>query len=211
MHRPLTITGTVIAAFLSFSGIATACDKYPQELSVMVSTDQALRERLDLSKLEDPDQKKLAEQMGIVDRSNAARVKVLFKQCGFPDKERHGEQAQRDAWLLVQHADHDLTLQKHTLKLLEDMAARRGEPMRPSVAYLADRIAVAEKRPQLYGTQLTAPAGQACQFDFDPMDDRSKVEQRRTALGLPPLEEYKREVLEMANCSADKQEAPAPG
>lgn len=210
MQRSITIAATVSAAFLSCSSIAAPCDTYPQKLGVMASADQALRERLDFSKLADPAQKKLAEQMGIVDRSNAARVKALFAECGFPDKERHGEQAQRDAWLLVQHADHDLALQKHTLKLLEEMAARRGEPMRPSFAYLADRIAVAEKRPQLYGTQLTAPAEKACQFDFDPMDDRGKVEQRRAALGLPPLEDYKRAVLEMSNCALGKHETPAP-
>jgi len=204
MHRLLTTLAIAIAAILPslpVNAAQAACDNYPQELATRVSADQALRDRLDFSRIDSPDQKKLMQQMGVVDRANTARLKVLFASCGFPDRDQHGEQAQGDAWLLVQHADHDVAFQKHVLSLLETMAAQRGEPLRPSFAYLADRVAVAEGRPQLYGTQLMAPAEQPCNFDFDPMDDREKVEARRAALGLPPLAIYKEIVLENSNCA----------
>ena len=204
MHRPSALLGIAIAAILSSLPAHAACDDYPQELATRVSADQALRGRLDYSRIDDPVQQKLLQQMVIVDRANTARLKVLLERCGFPDKDKHGEQAQGNAWLLVQHADHDVAFQKHVLSLLEDMAARRGEPVRRSFAYLADRVAVAEGRPQLYGTQLMAPAEQPCNFDFNLMDERDKVEARRAALGMPPLDIYKEMVLENSNCAPPK-------
>lgn len=210
MHRLSATLGVTLAAILTSLPAHAACDNYPQELAARASADQALRNRLDFNRLADPDQQKLAAQMGIVDRANTARLKVLFDQCGFPDKDRHGEQAQGNAWLLVQHADHDVAFQKYTLALLEKMAAQRGEPVRPSFAFLADRIAVAEGGPQLYGTQLTWQ-GNPCNAEFDPMDDREKVEARRAALGLPPLDEYRKQVFENLDCPLDAQQGkPAP-
>jgi len=213
MHHLPVILGMTFSAILTAMPAHAACDNYPQELATRVSADQALRARLDFSRMNDPAQQKLMQQMGIVDRANTARLKVLVERCGFPDRDRHGEQAQRDAWLLVQHADHDVAFQKHVLSLLEKMAAQRGEPVRPSFAYLADRVAVAEQRPQLYGTQLMAPSERPCEFVFNPMDDREKVEARRAALGLPPLDIYKEIVLENSNCmppSASESGSP-PG
>lgn len=201
MHRLPATLGIAISAILTALPAHAACDNYPQELATRVSADQALRSRLDFSRMNDPDQKKLMQQMGIVDRANTAWLKAAFEQCGFPDKDKHGEKAQGNAWLLVQHADHDVALQKYTLSLLEKMAAQRGEPVRPSFAYLADRVAVAEGRPQLYGTQLMAPSEEPCNFDFNTMDDREEVEARRSALGLPPLDIYKEMVLENSNCA----------
>lgn len=213
MHRLFTTLGIAFFAALVSLPAHSACDSYPQELAMRAGADRAIRSRLDFSRIDDPAQQKLMQQMGIVDRANTARLKVLVERCGFPDQDRHGEQAQGDAWLLVQHADHDVAFQKHVLSLLEKMAVQRGEPVRRSFAYLADRVAVAEQRPQLYGTQLMAPAERPCDFDFNPMDDRAKVEERRAALGLPPLDIYKEIVLENSNCappSASESDSP-PG
>jgi len=213
MHRLSTTLGIAFCATLFSLPAHSACDDYPQELAMRAGADRAIRSRLDFSRIDDPPQKKLLQQMGIVDRANTAWLKALFERCGFPDTDRHGEQAQRDAWLLVQHADHDVAFQKHVLSLLEKIAAQRAEPLGRSFAYLADRVAVAERRPQLYGTQLMAPAERPCDVDFNPMDDRAKVEERRAALGLPPLDIYKEIVLENSRCappSASESDAP-PG
>ena len=205
MRRLPATLGIALSAILTAQPAHAGCDTYPQELATRASADQALRGRLDFSRMADPDQQKLMQQMGIVDRANTAWLKALFEQCGFPDKDRHGEEAQGNAWLLVQHADHDVAFQKYTLSLLEKMAAQRAEPVRPSFAYLADRVAVAEGRPQLYGTQLMAPSEQPCNFDFNTMDDREKVEKRRAALGMPPLAIYRELVLENSHCAPTRQ------
>ncbi len=60
-----------------------------------------------------------------------------------------------------------------------------GEATLAQVAYLEDRIAFFERRPQRYGTQ----------FDWDergmlspwPIEDPDGVDARRAAVGLPPL------------------------
>ena len=45
-----------------------------------------------------------------------------------------------------------------------------------------------------------APAGKPCAFDFQPIDDRAKVEGRRKAMGMPPLGDYRKIVLETSTC-----------
>ncbi|MFC3471465.1 hypothetical protein ACFOHT_16600 [Massilia oculi] len=85
MHRFSATLGIALAAVLSHPSAHAACDDYPQELATRVSADQALRARLDFSRMNDPDQKTLMQQMGIVDRANTAWLKALFEQCGFPD------------------------------------------------------------------------------------------------------------------------------
>lgn len=78
-----------------------------------------------------------------------------------------------------------------------------GSPVQ--VAYLSDRLDVADGRPQKFGTQLTQKSG--CDFDFAPLDDREKVEARRKDLKWPPLDEYKQLVHETSlppGCAASK-------
>lgn len=211
MQNFLKVLGVAVAATLPCVAAQAACKDYTKELRTMVSADQAMRSRLDFSKITTPAQQKIGAHMAVIDRANTARLKVLFAQCGFPDTERRAE---RDAWLLVQHADHDRAFQKQTLALLEKIAAERGEPVGRNFAYLSDRVAVAEFRPQLYGTQLMSLPEKPCEFDFDPLDDRQKVEARRAALGMPPLDIYKKMIIKNANCQEDvaetKPASPSP-
>jgi hypothetical protein len=88
--------------------------------------------------------------------------------------------------LIAQHADLDREFQKSCLPLLEE-AAKIGEARAEQVAYLTDRVLVAERNPQRYGTQFTiinddlVPA---------PMEEPEKVDERRASVGLMPLMEY---------------------
>jgi len=125
-------------------------------------------------------------------------------RCGWPSAAAHGARAVKDAWLVVQHADHDLAFQKGVLDLVEQAG---GDSVDQSFAYLYDRIAVLEKRPQHYGTQLSATNGVYCALAFDPMDDRAQVEARRTRLKMAPLDAYRRGVLEAQRCPVPPQHA----
>jgi hypothetical protein len=53
---------------------------------------------------------------------------------------------------LIQHADRDIKFQKKYLKLLKE-AANNNQAHLQNVAYLTDRILVAEKKKQRFGTQ----------------------------------------------------------
>lgn len=204
----MRLTATLLAACLALPLSALAaesCDALADDLAVMKETGQALRKRIDYLDPESPVQRKLMQHIELVDRSNTKRLKALMARCGWPSAATHGAPAVKDAWLVVQHAERDLLFQKQVLDLVEQAAAAGGDGLDKSFAYLYDRIAVMEKRPQHYGTQLSAPTGYYCALEFDRMDDRAQVEARRARLGMAPLDAYRRAVLEMQHCPVPPQ------
>jgi hypothetical protein len=128
----------------------------------------------------------LASRLWAVDCDNTAWLQQQMKEIGWFDIEKYGAAADKDAWLLVQHADRSKPFQRETLAMLESLLADKTDPK--NLAYLHDRVAMGEGRPQRYGTQ-----GQ-CQPDGtwkpNESEDPAGVDARRKALGLPPIAEY---------------------
>lgn len=180
-----------------------SCDAYAQDLAAMAGADAALRARQDLlAAPDDPGQGRRRDQLALVERSNSVRLQALLADCGWPLRGVHGEQAGKDAWRLVRHAGEDLAWQKTVAQHLEQ-AVLRGEAPGRELAQLDDRIAVAEGRPQRYGTRMRQV--DACRWVPYPMDDRDRVAQRRAQFGLPTLEEQEAMANSMViheNCSA---------
>lgn len=81
-----------------------------------------------------------------------------MERRGWPTHSLVGEQAATSAWLLAQHADHDLALQRRFLDLM--CAAPAGEVAPMHTAYLTDRVLIAEGKSQVYGTQMTLIDGE---------------------------------------------------
>ena len=119
-----------------------------------------------------------------VHERNAARLRALIESHGWPTRALAGEDGAEAAWLILQHAIGNPSLQRRGLALMSE-AASRGEVSPVHVAMLEDRIRVNEGKGQRYGTQ----------FDWDrdgqmnplPMADESNVDVRRAEVGLPPL------------------------
>jgi len=192
-----------LIALTTMPAVAKPCDTMPTDLAAMVAVDQALRSHLtqELGSVNNPPPK-IAEQTMLVDRENTARLKELLTTCGWPKKSRHGARAVSDAWLIAQHADQNPQFQKWALRLIE-VAVRDGEAPSEPFAYLSDRVATSQGRPQLYGTQFKLIG--ECTLEFFPMDGERAVEARRKAFGMPTLEEYRAQVVEQAlpsHCSA---------
>lgn len=161
---------------------ASACDDYSKQLADMVAADQAIREVA-------PPQFsfRFGTAWEVVDSQNLKRFRMLLKQCGWPVASRYGWEASEAAWLLTQHADSDPSFQKQTLPMLE-RAVLAGEAKGGHLAYLSDRLAVAEGKPQLYGTQFRT---ENCKVVLAPIDSREAVNRRRSAIaGMPSLEAY---------------------
>jgi hypothetical protein len=59
-----------------------------------------------------------------------------------------------------------------------------GQARPDSYAYLYDRVAVAEQRPQRYGSQYGADGTP------EPIEDPDHVDERRKAVGLDTMAEY---------------------
>ncbi len=190
---------------------SASCAAYAQDLAVMAGADAALRGRQDLlASPEDPGQARRRSQLALVERSNGLRLKALLASCGWPLRGVHGEQAGKDAWRLVRQAGDDLALQKTAAPHLEQ-AVLRGEAPGRDWAQLDDRIAVAEGRPQRYGTRMRQR--DACHWVPYPMDDRARVAERRAQVGLPTLEQQESMANSMViheNCSPPNN-PPAPG
>lgn len=130
---------------------------------------------------------RLSRATCLIDRDNTEWLKADVAANGWFTISATGEEASSSAWLMAQHADRDRPFQKHVLALMEPLVAT-GEVTRGNYAYLWDRIAVSEDRPQRYGTQgrCTAPN----RWEPNTLEDPDGVEALRETAEIGPLAEY---------------------
>ena len=185
MIRSFLLVTLTSAAFNC--AVAADCPNYASDLATMRVADQSLREYfVDVG----PVSRRLVNALGSIDRVNTRRMRVLLKQCGWPVTSKYGKEASANAWLLIQHADQDREFQREALLLLGQVV-KAGEARGGDLAYLSDRIAVAEGRLQLYGTQFRGVEN--CKLVLAPIDSREAVNARRRAIpGMQTLEEYEK-------------------
>jgi hypothetical protein len=84
--------------------------------------------------------------------SVTARLRELIAVHGWPDETIAGKDGAEAAWFIVQHAIGEPEFQREMLRLLRTCAVAKCVPLWHA-AYLEDRIAMYEGRPQVYGTQ----------------------------------------------------------
>lgn len=123
------------------------------------------------------------------DRANTEWLKADVRANGWPRPSREGPQMANDAWLLIQHADHDVAFQKEVLVRLEALLPSKDVSPH-SYALLYDRVATAEKRLQRYGTQGRC-VGEAT-WEPLPVEEPDHLDERRAKVGLMPEAEYKK-------------------
>jgi len=128
-------------------------------------------------------------QMCRTDRANTEWLKADVKTNGWPRLSTEGVNMAGDAWLLIQHADHDPAFQREVLILLEALLPSKDVAPQ-SYALLYDRVATADKRPQRYGTQGRC-TGEAT-WEPLPVEDPDHLDERRAQVGLGPEAEYKK-------------------
>jgi hypothetical protein len=161
------------------------------ELLARMAKDRAAREAVERTDFRDAE---ALARVRAVDADNTARMKALVAGGGWPTRSRVGERGAEAAWLLVQHADADLAFQKQCLALLQ-RAHAAGEAAARHVAYLTDRVLVAEGKPQRYGTQFHRPEGAPVP---QPLEDSAQVDARRAAMGLGTLADHTRQLEQLA-------------
>jgi hypothetical protein len=112
-------------------------------------------------------------------------LKGLIAEFGWMQISTFGEEADHHAYMLAQHSDLDRAFQREVLALLEPLALQ-GETDPANFAYLYDRLAMADDKPQRYGTQVN------CTLDggVEPvaLEDPVAVDRLRASVGLPELE-----------------------
>ena len=101
-----------------------------------------------------------------------------------------GRRASNAFWLLVQHADRDLAFQKKCLKLLE-IAVRDNQAKPINLAYLTDRVRIAEGKKQMFGTQYRIKDGKLV---LKPVIDRKNLDKLRKKYGMTTMKQQNKKM-----------------
>lgn len=110
----------------------------------------------------------------------------ILEEYGWLGISRVGNAANQALWLVIQHAE--LATQEKYLPLLKE-SVESGESEGWHLAFLEDRILMRNKKNQIYGSQAT-PDRASGKMKIYPIDDVKNVNQRRTKIGLEPIEEF---------------------
>ena len=133
---------------------------------------------------------------GSGDAARVQRLEAIIDEHGWPTQDLVGRDGGDAAWVIAQHADLYPEFQERALGLLRQAVAD-GQASPGNLAYLEDRVAVANGQPQTYGTQVGCT--DSGPKPSTPIADRATVDQRRKAAGLDPLDSYIEEMT--AICS----------
>jgi len=120
------------------------------------------------------------------DSLNLVRVMAIIDSAGWIGEDLIGRKANAALFLVIQHADARPNVQADYLEVMRDAVAR-GDAKPYDLAMLEDRVAVNHGRPQIYGSQIGWKDGKGF---VKPIADEERVNERRAAMGLEPLEKY---------------------
>lgn len=137
-----------------------------------------------------------SRRMVAMDQRHTKIEKQIVRRFGWPTFSLVGKHAAHSFWLLVQHADLDHVFQKKCLKLIIE-AAKKNQAFLTDVAYLTDRVRIAEGEKQLFGTQFTVKNNALV---LKPIANRRTINTRRKKHGLDTIEAY----IQRANTSFKK-------
>jgi hypothetical protein len=141
--------------------------------------------------------------MEAVHRRNAQRLREIVAEYGWPDTELAGSDGTLAAWFIAQHAIGEPDFQRYALALIQEKV-KQGEVPPAQEAYLSDRVAMYEGRPQRYGTQsLPCPDGQFRRWTTEAPEH---LNERRAAVGLPPVEDDPSESVPTPEARAEYEE-----
>jgi hypothetical protein len=139
-------------------------------------------------------------RMEEVHRENAARLREIILDVGWPGEKLVGKDGAHAAWRIAQHSIGEPAFMRACLKLIDE-ASRRGDAPRWQFAMMEDRIRSFEGVPQRYGSQLRETVNGLAPY---PLEDASQVEHWRQEVGLPRLGELLSGIREEPPPTADE-------
>lgn len=123
--------------------------------------------------------------MQAVHEANARELEAIISQTGWPSAKIVGADGAEAAWLIAQHAIGLPQFQRKCLELI-NAAVACGDAPAWQMAMMLDRIRTFEGRLQVYGTSFDWD--DAGQLSPKPIEDPGGVDQRRSEIGLEPLD-----------------------
>jgi len=128
-----------------------------------------------------------------INQATRSELLRILDSTGWPTISGYGAEADKAAFVITQHADKDLALQRRVLGMLEGLIAK-GDTDKENYALLYDRVQVNEGRPQRYGTQGGCENGK---WVSAKTEDEPGLAKRRASMKLPDLAEWSVTVAEM--------------
>ena len=133
-------------------------------------------------------------------KRNSKNLKAIIDRYGFPTLKNSSPSVVNAAWRVVQHSIGEPSFMKNCFALFQKFSSEEI-PLNLR-AYLGDRIAFYERKPQKYGTQ----------FDYDLngkmtvwwLEDKTRVEEWRANVGLPPLKDVEKHFASYPAVSAEE-------
>lgn len=152
-------------------------------LLVMAESDQAVRAEIDVHTAADGTiDPQFLRRWQDLDRRHTAVLCEIVAEHGWPGLALVGIRGAEAAWLLAQHADLD---DQRVFRPLLQAAVQAGDATVLQLAFLDDRIAMREGRPQWYGTQMIRQGTSL--FRLYEVEEPDTLDARRAEIGLGPV------------------------
>jgi hypothetical protein len=165
--------------------------KLRADLLDMGKTDQSVRTKM--FALPSAQQDALEPELERTDATLTEKLKQIVASHGWPTIALVGFDASKAAILILIHSpDHDF--QRRLLPELQKLVEEK-KIVGSDLATLVDKMLVAQGKPQRFGTQF-AWKGDGPMV-MDPVEDPAHLDQRREIYLLPPMDLYKRMLVEM--------------
>lgn len=120
------------------------------------------------------------------DEANLKLVTNILDKFGWLGEDMVGARGNSALFLVIQHSDQKT--QEKYLPIMRE-AVKKGNADPGSLALLEDRVALAQGKKQIYGSQLTMDP-ETGKYVLSPIEDEINVNKRRAEVGLQPIEEY---------------------
>ncbi|PWK77283.1 hypothetical protein LX99_03094 [Mucilaginibacter oryzae] len=161
-----------------------------KELEAIFASDQYYRRKADSIQnkfgFKSPQMQSLLDSMKAQDKVNRQQVTAILDKYGWLGPDKVGNTANLTLFAVIIHADLN-TMERYFPMLKE--AVEKNAASKGNLAYLQDKIESAKYHYQTYGTQLNKDE-KTNKFSFVPIKDKEHVNERRAAVGLPPIETY---------------------
>jgi hypothetical protein len=159
-------------------------------LDTIYTEDQKYRLQLnEIAKKYGWDSKEIRDQWKIInekDSINLITVKKILDQYGWLGADVVGTQGNSTLFLVIQHSNQ--ATQEKYLPIMQE-AVKNGKADASDLALLEDRVALAQGKRQLYGSQIGRDPDTNLYIVL-PLEDPENVDKRRASMRLGPLAEY---------------------
>ena len=155
------------------------------ELRAMYESDQAVRAPIMEAGMDFANVPPEAlAKMRAVDSTNRVRLREIIAEHGWPTAAMVGPEGLEATFYIIQH--NGLDFQQEALPYVRQWYEAGAIPGQ-EVALMTDRVLLGEGEGQRYGTQFDVSDGV---ITVHPIADSARVDERRAALGLPPMDVF---------------------